>query len=336
MGDPAPLLPPAAVEGAKRVAAAVRQGRVAPLVGSGISCQSGLPPWSALVGRIIRAWQRYDEEDGTWSARHLSHNYPRLLSTVFADDLSLTAYVRDRLTRLRIGMVPFSRLLYPALYGRSDESRSVLDLFTPEPTHVHRHLVALFAAHPRRIWTTNYDDLLEEAARLAHVPVRPLDLGRRAAADDLAVAHLHGFLRPPDRRRGKGHPDPDWARVILAEDDYHETTAEAINWTNREFARLLDEHRALILGMSLNDPNLRRVLATLAHRRRGGEPTHYAIMRSLGVGDREISGLSDSERVQAAADANAFRAAFWEQQGVRIIELPDHQSILPFLVRVRY
>jgi hypothetical protein len=35
-------------------------------------------------------------------------------------------------------------------------------------------------------------------------------------------------------------------------------------------------------------------------------------------------------------DANDFRASLWTQRGVEIVDVPDHGSVLPFLMRLRY
>src|SRR5262249_17421621 len=151
------------------------------------------------------------------------------------------------------GPTEFSQLLYSALYTRT---APVAGLFTPDPTHFHRHLVAMFAGQAGRIWTTNYDDLLE-AACPSRVPRYTLSPDRRDFKAGFTIAHLHGYMPPIERA---ADVDLDHTTVILAEDDFHQISTDAVGWTNREFHRLFDEHRVLIFGMSLDDPNLRRAL----------------------------------------------------------------------------
>lgn len=252
--DAAPLLSDKAVRHARTIANAVRQGELAPLVGAGVSVACGLTGWRDLVRRMILAWKEWDTSGAAQTLD--DESYVGLYEDVLGDDLSVVAYLRRSASKTK--QVSFAQLLYAALY--SDRSGTPC---TPAPSDVHRHLVALFADHPQRLWTTNYDDLIEEAARSANVRVRTLDPGRRRPGRGLTVAHLHGFLAPPGRKLG--HPTPEQSPVVLAEDDYHAVAADVIGWTNREMHRLFDERQVLILGMSMSDPNLRRVL----HRTQG-------------------------------------------------------------------
>lgn len=335
--NPAPLLPDAAVQQARRLAPAIRNGQVAPLVGAGLSIQCGLPGWGTLIDQLILAWKQWDPS----SAAHLllDDDYVRLMRRTFKDDLALAGYLRRRIDeehRLNptVELQSFGELLYAALYPTLPETGPV---FVPQPSHVHRHLVALVgaSAYPRRIWTTNYDDLLEEAARQAGIAVRTLDPSHRTANADLSVAHLHGFLAPPEVDR-RGDTDPRYAEVILSEDEFHASTSDVIGWTNRELHRLFDEHRVLILGMSLDDPNVRRVLAITARNGLPGPPRHVALLQPLTLDAADFPGVAATALATCTTDVNAARTWDWAQHDVDVVTLPDHDSVLPFLVRLRY
>ncbi len=328
--NPAPLLTPGVVEQTKRVAAAVRASRIAPLVGAGLSMRSGLRSWGDLVDRLILAWK---EADPSPSARKLAQdNYVRAVRRTFdGSDLAIVSYLRGRIDE-QDDPGAFGRLLWSALYSRLEEDEA----FTPEPNHLHRHLVSLFCDYPRRLWTTNYDDLLEEAARLNGVEVSTLDPKRRLASDKLLVTHLHGFLAPDGR--DEGHPGPDEAPVVLAEDDYHLVAAGAANWTDQGYYRLFGEHGVLIMGMSLGDPNLRRVLSILSPEQGlpNDAPQHFAAMTSIGPDQLETKRIGQAARRRLAADANEYRRLYWARRSVEVIELPNHESISSFLMRLRY
>ncbi|MGH2459692.1 MAG: SIR2 family protein, partial [Chloroflexota bacterium] len=329
--NPAPLLPARTIEQVKRIAQAIRHQEAAPLVGAGTSVRSGLPTWNDLIQRIILAWKAWDRSP----ARLLSpQNYVSLMRQTFEDNnLAIISHLRNRInaTSGDTELSRFGQLLYSALYSRLPGPGR---LFTPEPDHAHRHLVALFSQYPHRMWTMNYDDLLEEAARLNGIAVRTLDPDHRLASGDLLVEHIHGFLAPPGRLAGQ--PDPGEAPVVLAEDDYHAVSADVVGWTNREVYRLFDEHRVLILGMSLSDPNLRRVLATLPESSASSVSSHFAVMRAIREDELDLPRTRDSGRATYATCANEIRSWYWQKRGVEIIELPDHDSLLPLLVRLRY
>lgn len=322
---PAPLLSKRVVAHAQAVGAAIRERRAAPLVGAGISRRRGLPGWAELIRRLILAWREADHP----RVRDLPDDvYVSMTrAALLDDDLMVASYLRRMVARRRDWS--FGGLLYSAFYRHPSVA---LELFTPTPDHVHRHLVATFAQHPSRLWTTNYDDLLEEAAGLAGIPHRTLDPDRRATASELTVAHLHGFIAPFARQGN--HPDPDRARVVLAEDDFHAVEADLVGWTSREFHRLFDEHSVLMLGLSLDDPNLRRAL-TFAEDRHDSGHRHFAVLTRLGIQTSQASATSsvpDRRRV----DPNAVRRKYWNDRRVTIVEIPGHDFLLPFIVRIRY
>jgi hypothetical protein len=329
----APLLTPEVVEQARQIGKAIRQGQVAPLVGAGLSVDSGMPTWGHLVRRLVLAWQKWDSSP---VARTLhEEDYFGLIEATIGSQLAVVAYLRGQVPASPKGSQPsFGDLLFPALYLDAT-TQSYVDL---KPRHTHRQLVALFKDHPRRIWTTNYDDLLEEAAREAAVKTKSLDSANRSEGRDFAVAHLHGYL-PPSRSSRKA-PNPRTAAIVLAEDDYHAIAADVIGWTNREFLRLFDGFRVLILGMSLEDPNLRRVLQVTSPQtsrsgtaNRSSRPKHFAVMLSMSMKDLPPSGSYGQADVDAAC---SWRAWYWQKHGVELVELPTYDSILPFLMRLRY
>ena len=324
----APLLAAPLVAQVRVIADAVRRGEVAPLVGAGLSIPRGLPGWPALVNRLILAWRQWDR---SIAARRLSEeNYVRFVRGNFQGDLAVVSYLRQRIQTIE--GLSFGQLLYSALYYSSEEP------LNPEPSSIHRHLVRIFAAHPAQLWTLNYDDLLEEAARSLDLVVVTRDPSRRRVGRGLSVAHLHGFLAPPDR--AVGHPEPREAETILtmAEDDFHAITRDIVGWTNREFTGLFDERRVLMLGMSLDDPNVRRVLVAKPSQPIADDepPRHFAVLRALTIRGGVLPRAGGRTRDLCAEDANAWRAWYWRQYGVEVVALPDHDTLLPFLLRLRY
>lgn len=329
----APLLPQEVADQAREIANAIRKHEVAPLVGSGLSYPRGVPKWTDLVDNLIRAWRKWDPSS---SAQKLSADeYVKLMREVFRNsDLTVVSYLRSSIESRQD--LSFGQLLFSALYSIPYEEEE--RYFEPEPSDIHRHLVKIFEAYPRRIWTTNYDDLLEEAARSAGVAVTTLDPLQRKSNDDLLIAHLHGFL--PPKRAARNYPDPSEARTIftLSDEDFHVIASDTVGWTNRQFYQLFDEHRALILGMSLDDPNVRRVLASNLRQVEGQAqtPKHYALMSQLKLGQDALPASDVETLAVAARDADRFRQSHWKHYGVEVVTLPSHELTLAFVMRLRY
>lgn len=322
------------VDHARRLGQAIRKGQVATLVGAGLSVDAGLLSWDDLGRQLILAWREWDP---TPRIRELHpDNYIKFVRATFRDDLAFVSYLRRTLPSLqdsRRGPAPdFSTLLYQALYSDPDRPGQYL---YPQPSDVHRHLIALFAECPGCLWTTNYDDLLERAAAdLGHQTVA-LDPEAHRLQRGLPIIHLHGYLPPVSPARTATEMDTR-ATVVLAEDDYHLVAANQLAWIGHEFYQLFEEHRVLVLGMSLVDPNLRRVLATVAVDDTTPEPPHYAVLTPVPADALPLKRVHSTTRERLAAGVVRVRADYWKRYGVGIVDLPSYDSILPFIVRLRY
>lgn len=126
----------------------------------------------------------------------------------------------------------------------------------------------------RRICTFNYDDLLETAL---------LDAGRSYSTicegdalnlltEQLLIFHPHGFLpRKPSSRY-------DSLGIVLSEDDYHAMYSVPYSWANVMQILLLHSYSILFIGMSLTDPNTRRLLDLCRQMR--VVQSHFALQRN--------------------------------------------------------
>jgi hypothetical protein len=124
------------------------------------------------------------------------------------------------------------------------------------------------------IITYNYDDILE-----GHLTEMDIDIpyktiskvGVRNAPGELPIFHVHGFLP----RKGKLD---DNANVTLSEDIYHKQYTDTYSWNNMVQLNKFRDCTCLFLGLSLSDPNLRRLL-DIAKIQRGNEDTFHVSIR---------------------------------------------------------
>jgi len=129
---------------------------------------------------------------------------------------------------------------------------------------VHRQIAAM-ARQKTPIYTTNFDPLFEKALAESSDAGEWLEHRHPGAGRFPAIQHIHGWVDPD------GHTEGD---VILAESQYFELAARPLALAN---TKLLEVFRgpldaagfpvgggSLILGMSLSDANLRRILYFLS------------------------------------------------------------------------
>jgi hypothetical protein len=252
--DEVPLDPAEAVLSDLHLAYSHGQLRV--LVGAGMSIQSGLPGWDTLNLRLLEEHLR-ERYGGVDLPRSQFEETARGLYARLGRDGSA-----DMARMLTAGR--FEDQLARALYGDFDVAEELA------VRSAHLSLTALARrTRPDFLFTTNFDPLLELALSTPPGGGPPGDWRRHRVEGARSrgvpqVAHLHGWV------------DPDGATspfVVLTESDYLELAVRGGGEINRQWRSLINgEGALLVLGMSLNDPNLRRFLHT-RRRRQEGSPT---------------------------------------------------------------
>lgn len=120
----------------------------------------------------------------------------------------------------------------------------------------------------RSIYTTNYDDVVEQTYQRKSRPFAPyssnFDFGQRAAPGSLQLFKLHGTIE-------RDVSDGNTSRIILTEADYDQTA----DFREKLFDRLradLSNGTLVIIGHSLADPDIRSVVerALTINRASGG------------------------------------------------------------------
>lgn len=220
------------------------QGRLAVFVGAGVAFGCGLPTWEQLIARLA-------------SAAFRDAGAEQAIAT-------FGPITRIRIIRNAMGR-GFNKAVADALYA---------DAYTLSPA-----VKAIVSAGVRQICTYNFDDLLEEAMMVSGLPFASLEPGDPwdGAFEGATVFHPHGMLSATLTAE-----ECAAKRLVLSEEEYHTLYSNPYSWANLVQISLLTTHSCLFVGMSLTDPNIRRLLDTcralpIAHR-------HHAVMRAPTAG----------------------------------------------------
>lgn len=128
----------------------------------------------------------------------------------------------------------------------------------------------------------NYDDLVEQKVKKYKRCYSIYDKSRPNNGDGINIYHVHGFI--PEHG--------PWSPVVLGEKEYHKIYQEAYNWGNVEQLHSLSRNVCFFIGLSMRDPNLRRLIDISND---GGEieRVHYAFLKK---GDNDVPFMEEIMR----------------------------------------
>ena len=199
------------------------QGALALFVGAGISMGCGLPSWNELVRRVILEVWKHD-------------------SNLAAELLRKPNGIAARYSKKYAGE-NFNGIVHQCLY----QDDLVLS----------SSIKAIPESGIKNICTFNFDDLLEEVFQFAGIepdiatPNEPFSKNQHG----VKLFHPHGLLS-----RFHNENEINEAKIVFSENDYHALYAEPYSWANISQLMLLSGFSVLFIGLSMQDPNLRRLI----------------------------------------------------------------------------
>lgn len=230
-----------------------RNGDLALITGAGVSKGCGLSDWNDLRADLLKdvldsSYEEPGKPNG-WEIT-ISQHIERILDS--ASPLVMGRYLKTKLGERYLST------LRDALYKKPLNRSLTLQAMA-------------ILADLRAVCTYNYDDLLETQPN----PPRPFcsvaEPSDRAPNDQIPVYHVHGLLPSNSNLSPRGD-------VILSEEDYHRVYRDAFHWSNTVQLTVLRQFSVLLVGLSLSDPNLRRLLDITKDENIGAK--RVAVMRS--------------------------------------------------------
>jgi len=242
------------------LAKALHGGRLTLVCGAGISVGAGVPSWNDLLLRLLGAMMSRISEDHSLSIN--SNDASRFHSRYAPSSLVVGKYLKNNLGK------DFLKELRDSLYFSNPESCDVLEAIVD-------------LSRPQRdgkpidsIITFNFDGLLEENLDKQNIKYKAVyGEGVRDAPNELPIYHVHGYLP----RKGKIPADME---IVFSEDAYHNQFIEPFSWSNLIQLNKLSQNTCLFIGLSLTDPNLRRLLDASTRKKPDKHLNHYFIKKT--------------------------------------------------------
>ncbi len=237
------------------------------VLGAGVSIEYGLPSWDSLLQNLLLSSFKAETKVDSVKSMVLSKLFTKLFSP---NPLIAARYLRNYYKDNRVNKT-FESDVRDLLYRHLDKKKK---------SEIFNEIVKLCVAPGKShnldsIITFNYDDILEKHLSQLEIdiPFRSIyKVGQRPKPGELPIYHVHGFLP----REGKLD---DGNKITLSEDVYHEQYNAIYSWNNLVQLNKYSDCMCLFIGLSLTDPNLRRLLDIARIQRGDKKPVHFSIRK---------------------------------------------------------
>lgn len=302
----------------------VKQGNVAMFLGAGVSMSANMPSWGKLLKGLMAEIKTLKGD----SRNAFTELYPHVYSECGDSNLIMARYLE---TAVQIGSdsAEFTKLIHKYLYEGEHTSKLLSDLALIIKYHKTDEVI-----------TYNFDDILEQ--ELVKVGLKEskdfVPIASDAEISDhnnLPIYHVHGII--PEHSNTSD-------RVVFSEEVYHERYRDTYHWSNVEQLHAMSRKHCFFIGLSMVDPNLRRLLDISRKMNATDTPSHYAFLKRTKQNDYCLSNNKGCQYVQVSQSLidkkkqkdiynlnyivleNIFR-----QLGVNVIWYENHDEI-PHLI----
>lgn len=215
----------------------------------------------------------------------------------------------------------FEKLVSEILYKNALETSELLEEIAQMCVHV-RDKVGIQA-----VVNYNFDDLVERNLERLRVKYRSIyGEGMITNNDELGIFHVHGFL--PHNK--DGYENLAKSLLVFSEEGYHKLLLEPYNWANITQLNYLINNTCLFIGLSMTDPNMRRLLEIAAQKGMDGDNNskHYAIMKRFNVKGNKV--LQDIQRFEIVNES--LQESFYKELGINVLWIDEYNEI-PMILR---
>lgn len=281
-----------------KLSLALNSGRLTLVCGAGVSVGAGVPVWNDLLLSLLKSM--VDRLSSNKSLNIDESSAEEFSRTYGASSLILGKYLRNNLSE------DFGVEIRDALYARDPKTCDLIDsiIDLSRPKRIGSPLDSII--------TFNFDALIEENLSKNNIPNRAIySEAVRHDPSELPIYHVHGYLP----RQGDIPKDLD---IVFSEDAYHSQFIDPFSWSNLTQLTKLSQNTCLLVGISLTDPNLRRLLDVAWRKTPGEAPRHYIIRKAPKFsGKKDVVG--DLAKYLEEQDANAL--------GINVIWVNDFSDI---------
>lgn len=270
-------------------------------LGAGVSMSANLPCWwNLLVGMINRCKQGMFKEA----------DLDQLTKVCCNSSIVMCRFIR-MMMESKSNEEEFYQCLHEALYNGVDSFSS------PLITEI-CHLIQSKRQQAQGIITYNFDDVMERALKSCGIGNYSI-FGQNQPQQLFPIYHVHGFVPFENKENIKSLP-------VLSEEEYHRVYANSYNWSNVEQIHALSRTTCIFIGLSMTDPNLRRLL-DIANKDSEADPRHFAFLPCIdSFGNDKAAEVKNNEAMR-------IQKEMFEELGLRVVWYKGHNDELPKFIK---
>lgn len=293
-------------------------------LGAGISRDAKIPMWDDLVSDLLVSLlsNKLKEFSIELTETEIDYIISNLKDSNGNSPLLIARYIRQGLKELFVETL--AKILYKDCVNESKLLTSITKLCKPV-----RNGIGV-----RGVVNYNFDDLLEYNFKINDINYRSIfresDIPTR---DELGIFHVHGFLP----REGERYTDLAKSLLVFSEEGYHNLMLDPYSWSNLIQLNYLRENTCLFIGLSMTDPNLRRLLDIASRKQESDIPKHYVILKRE-LYHKKGSNVSNINlnNIQKFDTANQkLQEEYYKDLGLNIIWVDDFNQITDMLDEIR-
>ncbi|MFZ2956437.1 MAG: SIR2 family protein [Candidatus Ozemobacteraceae bacterium] len=300
----------------KSLRAAFSRRRLVLVLGSGVSKSMGIPDWENLLKKLSlemiqkRLVHSFSEEE---FARYMK---------IFEKGMPASPLISARFLGQFFGNTfpaEVRRLLFEGGAAGQHESKlleEISRLCLPKEN----------GSGVSAILTYNFDTLVEETLSNKKIPHHSIfSEDEDYSHEELPIFHVHGFL-PREGHIKESHRE----NLVFSEESYHAQFSTPYSWSNIAQLNHFSNNTCLFIGLSMNDPNIRRLLE-ISQRKKAGT-RHFLILKNRwhrqqeGVEDRMLETLG---RVFQGLEETTFQSL-----GISVIWVNDFPEVPEILANI--
>lgn len=244
----------------RKLVASLKSGKLTIVCGAGVSIDAKIPSWNTLLVRLLKSMMNNLSSNKNINLKNISLEE-------FRKRLGPSSLVVGKYLKSNLGN-DFLPELRDALYKDNPKTCDLIDAIV-EVVRPQREGKPLDS-----IITFNFDDLIEVNLKKNNINYKAIfNEGIRNKANELPIYHVHGYLPQKVKLTSKND-------VVFSEDAYHTQFTDPFSWSNLIQLNKLSQNNCLLVGISLTDPNMRRLL-DVAKRKESSKLLNHFIIKKI-------------------------------------------------------